>query len=191
MKKGFVFIETIITVVVLSASLIYLYSSYSSIINNEEARVYYDDTAYIYKTSYIRDYLLNNTNIETVKSTAFENTYATNIGPNYSGLFSDEGKRADFESLWNSFNVYQMLLISKDLISECDGSSKDTDICKNSYNNLSYNLRSYIRSLNDTSQDYYLVVEYSEKINDADGNIISCTLGTDTYCHSYYASLGI
>lgn len=195
MKNGFVFIETIITVVILCASLIYLYSSYNSMINNEETRVYYDDVAYIYRTSYFRDYLLNNSNIEIVKSIALANSYATNIGPMYSGLFDDEESRADFENLWTNFNVYQMLLVSSDLISECDG-RESSGICYDAYNNMSYNLRNYVISLNDTSQDYYLIVEYSEKINDDItnsnvGKITSCTQGTDIRCHSYYASLAI
>ena len=189
MKKGFVFIETIITVVILSTSLIYLYGSYSSIINNEEARAYYDDPAYIYKTSYIRDFLLDNSDIELVKSTAYDDFYSVNISPNYSGLF-DANNKDDFAYIWSYFNVYQMLIISKDLI-ECDGTANDTKICKDTYDNLSYNMRNYIKSLNDVSKDYYLIVEYSEKIDDANGKIKSCILGTDTYCHSYYASLGI
>ena len=53
-KKGFVLIETIVTVVVLTTSLLYLYNSYSSIIANENTRLYYDDVAYIYKANYIR-----------------------------------------------------------------------------------------------------------------------------------------
>jgi hypothetical protein len=84
-----------------------------------------------------------------------------------------------------------MLIISQNLISECNGSDNDSDICKRTYDNLSYNMRNYIRSLNDTSQDYFLIVEYSEKIDDQTGKIRSCVLGRDTYCHSYYASLGI
>ena len=51
-------------------------------------------------------------------------------------------------------------------------------------------------SLNDTSYDYFLVVEFSEKINDNNSNdnigkITSCTEGTDIRCHSYYVSLAI
>ena len=38
-KNGFAFIETIVTIVILSAALIYLYSSYSAIITEEERRV--------------------------------------------------------------------------------------------------------------------------------------------------------
>ena len=47
-KKGFAFIETIITIVILSSALLYLYSSYSAIISEEETRLHYDDVAYIY-----------------------------------------------------------------------------------------------------------------------------------------------
>lgn len=190
MKKGFVFIETIITVVILSTSLIYLYSSYSNIINNEEARIYYDDPSYIYKTSYIRDFLLDNSDIETVKATAFDNYYAVEISPSYDVLFNSD-VRNNFAYIWSYFNVYQMVIISQNLINECDGTNNDSDICKNTFENLSFNLRNYIKSLNDTSQDYFLIVEYSEKIDDQTGKIKSCVLGTDTYCHSYYASLGI
>ena len=70
-KKGFAFIETIITVVLLSTSLLYLYNSYSSIISGEETRLYYDDPAYIYKTNYVRKFLEENTDIENVKRYAF------------------------------------------------------------------------------------------------------------------------
>ena len=195
MKKGFVFIETIITVVVLCASLIYLYSSYSSMINNEEARVYYDDVAHLYKAGYLRDYLLNNSEIETVKSIALNDSYVEFIGSLYSGLILDDEQRTDFQYICNSFNVKQMLLISSDLISECDG-HESSGICYDSYDKLSYNLRNYVKSLNDTSYDYFLVVEFSEKINDNNSNdnigkITSCTEGTDIRCHSYYVSLAI
>ena len=47
-KTGFAFIETIITIVILSASLLYLYNSYDAIISDEEMRLYYDDVAHIY-----------------------------------------------------------------------------------------------------------------------------------------------
>ena len=67
-KRGFVFVETIITVVVLTTSLLYLYNSYSSIINSEEERLYYDNPAYIYKTNYIRDFLESNSNIDSIKN---------------------------------------------------------------------------------------------------------------------------
>ena len=196
MNRGFVFIETIVTVVILCASLIYLYSSYSSIINNEETRIYYDDPAYVYKASYLRDYLINNSNIETIKndSQTFADFFAHNIGPIYEGLFLGSTSDPDFYRMWNNFHVRNMVLIPSDLITECDGnlSGEIEGKCEETYENYitSYHLRNYIRSLNDTGHDYYLVVEFSETLDD-NGNIIGCNMGADIRCHSYYVSLGI
>lgn len=196
MNKGFVFIETIITVVILCASLIYLYSSYSSIINSEETRIYYDDPAYVYKANYLRDYLINNSNIEKIKndSEIFEKYWANNIGPNYENLFLSEEAKADFGRMWNNFHVRNMLLITSNLISECDGnlSGEIEGICEETYDSyiINYHLRNYIRSLNETDHDYYIVIEFSETLND-NGDIVGCNMGADIRCHSYYVSLGI
>ena len=46
-KNGFASIETIITIVILASSLLYLYNSYSVILSEEEIRLTYDDAAYI------------------------------------------------------------------------------------------------------------------------------------------------
>lgn len=55
-KKGFAFVETIITVVILSASLLYLYSTYNAIISDEKVRLYYDDPAFIYYTIMLENF---------------------------------------------------------------------------------------------------------------------------------------
>lgn len=193
-KNGFAFIETIIIVVVLSTSLLYLYNSYSSIISGEETRLYYDDAAYIYKTNYIRRFLEENTDIESIKKYAFNNLYTVTVGTGFTSMFTDkqieDGMITSLENLGNNFNVNQMIMIKSNLIDECNWTNSDSATCKSSIDNLSYNLKNYLKTLNDTSYDYYLVVEYSEK-NDADGQIIKCTPGIDTSCISYYASLGI
>ena len=56
-NKGFVFIETIVTTVVLMTTLVLMYSSYSRVITTEQKRLYHDDIAYVYKTKHIRDVL--------------------------------------------------------------------------------------------------------------------------------------
>jgi Tfp pilus assembly protein PilE len=58
-NKGFVFVETIIVITVLSVALITIYSSFSTVLSNEKKRSAYDDTAYIYETYYIEDYLVS------------------------------------------------------------------------------------------------------------------------------------
>ena len=56
-KKGFVFIETIIVVIVLTSSLLLLYTSFNKILQSEKTRVNYDDINYIYRTYYVQTLL--------------------------------------------------------------------------------------------------------------------------------------
>ena len=192
-NKGFVFIETIVTVLVLSTSLLYLYNSYNNIIDKEETRVYYDDVAYIYKTNYIKRFLEENANIEYVKSEAFKKSYVTSIGNAFDNFFNEaqlaENMNNSFENILNNFRVNQMFLVKRNYIDECDGSETSGKCYFNATDNA-YNLTNYIKSINDTKHDYYLVVEYSEKV-DSDGKITKCTPRVDTNCRNYFVSLGL
>lgn len=192
-NKGFVFIETIVTVLVLSTSLLYLYNSYNNIIDKEETRVYYDDVAYIYKTNYIKRFLEENANIEYVKSEAFKKSYVTSIGNAFDNFFNEaklaENMNNSLENILNNFRVNQMFLVKRNYIDECDG-SETSDECYFNATDNAYNLTNYIKSINDTKHDYYLVVEYSEKV-DSDGKITKCTPRVDTNCRNYFVSLGL
>lgn len=192
-NKGFVFIETIVTVLVLSTSLLYLYNSYNNIIDKEETRVYYDDVAYIYKTNYIKRFLEENANIEYVKSEAFKKSYVTSIGNAFDNFFNEaqleENMNNSLENILNNFRVNQMFLVKRNYIDECDGSETSGKCYFNATDNA-YNLTNYIKSINDTKHDYYLVVEYSEKV-DSDGKITKCTPRVDTNCRNYFVSLGL
>lgn len=196
-KRGFVFVETIITVVVLTTSLLYLYNSYSSIINSEEERLYYDNPAYIYKTNYIRDFLESNSNIDSIKNFAFANSYIVTIGPAFDNMFTPEqtasGMVTSLENIFNSFNINQMLLLDSSMLKECTNSSNDPDPlkCDISTENLSYSLNQYIKSINDTTYSYYLIIEYSETNATESGRISKCTPGINTNCNTYYVSLGL
>ena len=52
-KKGFVFIETMITIVILAAALLTMYTLFTSLLVNEKDRAYYDDPMYVYKANYL------------------------------------------------------------------------------------------------------------------------------------------
>lgn len=54
-KNGFVFVETIIAIVVLTSSLLLLYSTFNKVLQSEKTRVYYDDVTYIYRSYYIKN----------------------------------------------------------------------------------------------------------------------------------------
>ena len=190
-KNGFAFIETIVTIVILSAALIYLYSSYSAIITEEERRVYYDDTAFIYYTNYVRKFLEEYADLNTIKSNAFKETYITTIGAEYEGLFESNKSmmKESLEKIVQSFKINQIILVDSKMFDECFSNTEDK--CDRSLENLGYNLKTYINTINDTSYEYYLVVEYASSINEDTKKLGKCTPGIDKKCNSYYASLGI
>lgn len=63
MKKGFVFMETLIVLVVLLITVIGMYSVYVRLSTNIENRKYYDTINDLYKTNTIRD-LVDTTSLE-------------------------------------------------------------------------------------------------------------------------------
>ena len=56
-QKGFVFVETIIIIVVLTLGFMSIYFSFSSILANSKRRATFNDIEYIYRTYYIQDFL--------------------------------------------------------------------------------------------------------------------------------------
>lgn len=196
-NKGFIIVETIVTVVILSTSLLYLYSSYSSIINREETRLYYDDLAYLYRTNQIRNFLENNVDMDNIKRNGFENTYIINIGNNYENMFTPEqisaGWQDSYSHIFSVFNINNIVLMDTRMLDDCDTEYSDAateEKCNNSNEVLgTYDMRSYVRSLNDTTYDFYLVVEYLENLEN--GIPTKCVPGIDANCMSHYASLGI
>ena len=69
-KKGFVFIETIIVIVLLSVGIASMYSLMSNITTDIKTRKYFDNISDLYKTNIIR----NNTNKNLTGSTYLEIT---------------------------------------------------------------------------------------------------------------------
>ncbi len=190
-KNGFAFIETVITVVVLSASLLFIYSSYSAILSEEEKRIYYDDMAHIYMNNYIRKFLEEYSEVESIKRNNKDNVYILTIGSETDGLFnqSELNKKADLSlnNIYDTFHVNQALLVKTKTFDTCMDVTIAT--CNTALNRVSVNLRNYLNTISDTSYDYYLVVEYSEKV--INGKTEKCTPEFDTYCTTYYASIGM
>jgi len=95
-KKGFVFIETIVTIVVLAVSLLYIYSGFTDILIKEKARVHYDDVAYIYRTYYVKNFFANY-NLNNVLKNLSEDNPMIIIGCEYSGIFGDIPETIDVD----------------------------------------------------------------------------------------------
>jgi len=76
MKKGFALLETIIVITFLSVSLLLLYGTFTNMMSNSKKNILYDDASNIYKTYYLKEYLLINdikslidNNIKTISCT--------------------------------------------------------------------------------------------------------------------------
>lgn len=109
-NKGFVFIETIITVVVLTTTLVFLYASYSRVVITEQKRLYYDNISYVYKTQMIKEVL-----DETINKTKFRSAVETKRDEMYFYIFNTESDiyfdNADITNLKREYNFYQLIYI--------------------------------------------------------------------------------
>lgn len=52
-RNGFVFVETMVTVVILSTALLVIYSLFNNILIKEHRKAYFDDPTYVYRTNYL------------------------------------------------------------------------------------------------------------------------------------------
>lgn len=200
-KNGFSFIETVVTVVILSASLLLVFNSYSSIISNEQQRVYYNDPAYIYRTAVVLDFLNHNTKlIESIKVN-FEpsSKYVQQIGVNFTNMFENNEQKNNIEQLINTFDINQMFIVKKEFFDCTYDSSTDSQECNDSINDLN-SAGKYAKTISPSGDistpNYYLIIEYVEmsKVVGGDiGRLTKCYISTEQKygCHYYYASIPI
>ena len=57
MKKGFALLETIIVITFVTVSLLLLYGTFTSMIDNSRKNLLYDDAANVYKMYFLKEYL--------------------------------------------------------------------------------------------------------------------------------------
>ena len=119
-KKGFAMVETIVVMVMVTIILLRVFSSFANTLSREKTRVYYDDTAYIFKLYAIADFLkVNNINPEKLTQLADEN-YIVPIGIATDKLFenmSDDEIRkfkVGFTDLTESYGLEHLLLVKPD-----------------------------------------------------------------------------
>lgn len=135
-KKGFVFIETIIVIVLLSVGIASMYSLMSNITTDIKTRKYFDNISDLYKTNIIR----NNTNKNLTGSTYLEITKdncTSYMSSNCNSLLTDlEVERVviNFTNLDNIIN-------------------SDTTL-PNSFNE-------YLKTINSYKTNKYIIVNYN------------------------------
>ncbi len=170
-KNGFVFVETMIVVVVLIVSLLVIYSSYMGLISNERRLSRYDDPAFIYKTYSIAKFLLEMKDEEgnvIIGNKISEKDDLIYISINDNDLFYGEVQNNDlqnkgnsdrknfFSRLYNDLNVQTILIVRKKQISN------------EIENKISSDLYKYLKSI-DTSSDgddqAYIIVMYAERVD--------------------------
>lgn len=160
-KKGFTIIETIVVAVMLTTSLLMIYSSYSSSIINERIRLYYDDVAYIYKANNIKEYLLRTADLDVFVKYELEPTddnehgrMLVDISVGNPNLFQDDSFSDGLTMIEDNYNLVEFILLKPDynIISKCSMSSNDFSDEKSraycsQFLGLSSGLRNYIKSL--------------------------------------------
>ena len=161
-KMGFVLIETIVTITVLAASLLYVYSSFNNILIKEKTRIHYDDVAYLYRTYYIKEFF-KNYEIDYVLNLLNEENPIIIIGCDYEGMFGEDATaKSQCDDLIQGLNVSKIAvaLNNFDYVKDCDNTSNKCLYL----NNFSVEQRSYLQSLGkiDVNEEYVMIVEFLE-----------------------------
>jgi len=65
-KKGFIFVETIVVIAILSIALIFTYRAFHNVTNLSQRRSKWDDSVYLYRTYYIAEFFKGNGIIEAI-----------------------------------------------------------------------------------------------------------------------------
>ena len=203
-KNGFIFVETMIVIVVLITSLLLIYISYSGVIANEKRRQRYDDPAYIYKTYNIAKFLINlgsysNNGINGIKDIMTQLPdcdgksciYPINSesGDNDAELFGisdltdNRTRRSFYVTMVSEFNADNILLVHK--------TSNFNEFIQTEEMKEYGEMIKYLKTLKD---GWYMAVEYSEKSNGDDCSMeehLTSDSGKNTICSLYYASIKV
>ncbi len=134
-KKGFVFIETIIVIVLLSVGIASMYSLMSNITTDIKTRKYFDNISDLYKTNIIR----NNTNKNLTGSTYLEITK-----DNCTSYMS-----SNCNSLLTDLEVERVVI-----------SFTNLDNIINSDTTLPNSLNEYLKTINSYKTNKYIIVNY-------------------------------
>lgn len=135
-KKGFVFIETIIVIVLLSVGIASMYSLMSNITTDIKMRKYFDNISDLYKTNIIR----NNTNKNLTGSTYLEITK-----DNCTSYMS-----SNCNSLLTDLEVERVVI-----------SFTNLDNIINSDTTLPNSLNEYLKTINSYKTNKYIIVNYN------------------------------
>lgn len=209
-KSGFVFVETVIVIVILTVGMIIIYSSFSSVLNSSKRRITYDDVVYIYRTYYIQDFIssLNmeeyvsrniNDDNKIVKFNCENNDYLFKIDSNSpsEGMPVSEEVKKSFCANLNSYFDISAIYITKYNVSDLKRcttasgsiSSNCSSSIKSSLNDLSVGTIYYLRTLTGTDDDldsYRLIIVYNDRQIEVDNNVTRIKVNNEYKCPDGY-----
>ena len=186
-KNGFIFIETLVVVAVLTASLLLTYSAYNSAIVKESIRIRYNDSAYMYRTYYLSqffrefrfDYLVSNLSKNPQKI-----NYITNFSCENDGFFDKGNFNIGLcQSLYNQFHISNMYLTYNDLsnFQDCDDY---TGKCEE-LGQVRGEAANFIKTIGGNGDGYRLIIEFEECKDGTKGGNNTCN---ENYVY-YYTTL--
>lgn len=186
-KKGFVFVETLIVVAVLTASLLMLYSTYSALIRKEKTRIKYNDSAYLYRTYYLEKFFRNFRLDMVSRSLNKEDTtkplsLLTGFGCTGSLLVNEEDNKGLCENLVEELHINNMYLTYNDL-SALQNCRNQSGVCE-ALVQVNDTASAYLKTIGgEGTSGYRIIIEYAE--NKAGERCV----GED--CIYYYTTLSL
>lgn len=135
-KKGFVFMETLVVLIVLVLGIVSLYSIYINLSSNIERRKHYDNVSDLYKTDLIRSNFTN---------TDFDGNNVLIINSSNCETYMKEDCSSLLIGL-NVNNIYINLTTTKNLY--------------NSNNTFSNSLKEYLKTMYSENYTRYIIVNY-------------------------------
>lgn len=163
-KKGFIFIETLVVVAILTLSLVLTYASFNSAISQELIRIHYNDSAYMYRTYYLSQFL-RNFRLDLVANNLNSSKIITQFSCDKDNIFDDNTTME--KSLCNNlFELYRIsgLYLAKNDLSSLQNCTSSSGICENLYmfgndNDFPY----YVQTIGGAGKTgYRIIVKYSE-----------------------------
>lgn len=191
-KKGFVFIETLVVIAVLTVSLLMTYSSYSAIVTKENIRIRYNDSAYMYRTYYLSQFLRNfrldlvASNLDDVDGNDGYNMLA---GFYCSGdiFVNEEDNQGLCENLFSNLNVSNAYITYNDLSFIQDDCTDNTKGKCEILVQVREEMANYLKTIGGNDKEgYRIIIEYSEtKAGE------SCSEDEGQKCKYYYTTLSL
>lgn len=102
-KKGFMFVETIITMTVLTTILLLLYTSFTSLLNKERTITSYNKKGHVYALNSVKEYLL---------SCAYDFNLGGNISIHLTSEYIAAKSLCNKDEIIDIFNLYNIIQLN-------------------------------------------------------------------------------